>query len=144
MGTNYYVEQEACACCHRGPNSLHLGKSSGGWRFSLHVIPELGLNDLKAWRKFLKGKKIVDEYGSRITQKGMLEIITMRRGDVGKGPPPSYCMGGGSEWSSWEAYAEATSAEVDWKHGLLKHKLLEGHCVGHGPGPWDYIVGEFS
>ena len=42
MGTNYYFEDssEVCECCGRGAESLHIGKSSGGWCFSLHVMPE--------------------------------------------------------------------------------------------------------
>lgn len=38
MGTNYYLyEKPACACCGREFGSKHIGKSSGGWCFSLEM-----------------------------------------------------------------------------------------------------------
>ena len=38
MGTNYYwQESEPCAACGRGYEQVHVGKSSAGWCFSLHV-----------------------------------------------------------------------------------------------------------
>jgi len=48
MGTNYYLvknERPPCPCCERTyvQERLHIGKSSGGWCFALHVIPEMGM-----------------------------------------------------------------------------------------------------
>jgi len=38
LGTNYYwQESEPCAACGRGYEQVHVGKSSAGWCFSLHV-----------------------------------------------------------------------------------------------------------
>ena len=76
MGTNYYWSEEACQspCKHcRGGDRLHIGKSSGGWCFSLHVIPYEGINTLDDWKaKFaLPGSEIVDEYGTRLTAEEM-------------------------------------------------------------------------
>jgi len=63
MGMNYYVEEKpACECCGCKYEQIHIGKSSAGWCFSLHVIPEMGLNNLEDWVNFLKDKAIVDEY----------------------------------------------------------------------------------
>jgi len=28
--------------------------------------------------------------------------------------------------------------------GLARHKVNDGHCIGHGEGTWDLIIGEFS
>ena len=52
MGTNYYLYEgsEACPTCKRPFEPLHIGKSSAGWCFSLHVIPEEGINTLDDWR----------------------------------------------------------------------------------------------
>ena len=76
MGTNYYWSEEACQspCKHcRGGDRLHIWKSSGGWCFSLHVIPYEGINTLDDWKaKFaLPGSEIVDEYGTRLTAEEM-------------------------------------------------------------------------
>jgi hypothetical protein len=27
---------------------------------------------------------------------------------------------------------------------LLRHRVNGRHCIGHGPGTYDYIAGEFS
>ena len=44
MGTNYYLHKKPpCEACGHEPAPLHIGKSSGGWCFSLHVIPEIAL-----------------------------------------------------------------------------------------------------
>ena len=37
MGTNYYLETDACDKCGRGDGPLHIGNSSAGWCFALHV-----------------------------------------------------------------------------------------------------------
>lgn len=61
MGTNYYAEyQPPCPTCGRQDPPLHIGKSSAGWCFSLHVIPELGLNDWPEWEAWLAGSPGVD------------------------------------------------------------------------------------
>lgn len=55
MGTNYYsitrgFEQRSDLWDYRYTSDvLHIGKSSGGWCFALHVYPELGINDLDDW-----------------------------------------------------------------------------------------------
>lgn len=38
MGTNYYLHsQDPCEHCGRSYPELHIGKSSAGWVFALHV-----------------------------------------------------------------------------------------------------------
>lgn len=89
MGTNYYLKETPkppCECCKRPyetPN-LHIGKSSAGWCFSLHVMPEQGIDSLADWqREWAKpGTHIVDEYGRRIPTEDMLSIITERGGHL--------------------------------------------------------------
>lgn len=112
MGTNYYLEQEKpCPCCKRGYEQKHIGKSSGGWAFALHIIPEEGINDLEDWRKAWEGKTIVNEYGAVITEKEMMQTITKR----------TY-MG----------------------RQINRSVIDNNHCVGHGDGTWDLILGCFS
>lgn len=85
MGTNYYyqtVGTDPCPHCGRGDNGeeLHIGKSSVGWAFSLHIIPERRINTLEDWQKlWASGGRIFDEYGQSFTPEEMLEKITQRK-----------------------------------------------------------------
>ncbi len=123
MGTNYnwYPANDSPV--------LHIGKSSGGWCFSLHVTAEI--TSLEDWKRvFLFPGHIESEYVERIPVPEMLHIITERRlahpitdaelcdhqrhGDVIRGP-----------------------------NGLLRHGINQW-CCGHGPGTWDLMPGDFS
>ena len=80
MGTNYYLRYPACKCCGYQPPDLHIGKSSGGWCFSLCVYPVLGINNLDDWAlRWVNGEgTIVDEYEHTLTCDAMLQVITDR------------------------------------------------------------------
>ena len=131
MGTNYYwYKKSPCICCGRPYEPLHIGKSSGGWCFSLHVIPEEGINDLPDWEELwtVLDSKIKDEYGREILPSEMLENII----DRGRDKPPS------DDFDYERNYA------VPGPNNLARHKLDGKHCVKHGNGTWDCITGEFS
>ena len=66
MGTNYYVAKNTCECCERWDEKYHIGKSSGGWAFSLQGYPAERLTSWKAWKEFLREQEIRDEYGEKI------------------------------------------------------------------------------
>lgn len=128
MGTNYYLKTAPCECCglHDERNTMHIGKSSYGWCFALHVGKWMNDTDdpqeahnLEDWQELWSrdGWVIVDEYKKTVTPEEMLRIITMRGGQYGY---------------SKEGY-EAGRHTIDGKH-----------CLGHGPGTYDYITGEFS
>lgn len=139
MGTNYdWYESDAntwfgpktdpCPHCHRPyepDKGIHIGKSSAGWTFSLHIYPEKGIYNLEDWvERFNRpGSVILDEYGSTVDSKKMLSIITERssRGQL----PTRYEYPAGP-------------------NGLLRCKIDGYHCIAHGPGTWDLCVGEFS
>ena len=113
MGMNYYwYEKPACPCCNRDFDGIHIGKSSGGWYFSLHVdsgwedIP----NSLEEWKMLFStpGSVIKDEYGKIITVDEMLNIITNRKGEV----------------------AVVNSRDAVLGAGLLRHKIDGWFCVG--------------
>jgi len=130
MGTNYYLEFDVCPTCGRSADRLHIGKSSGGWCFGLHVIPEEEINSLEDWKqKWNTPKSIIkDEYGEAVSPEKMLEIITERNwGREGILP---------SQWYQ-ENHAEPGP------NGLARHRIGP-YCVGHGEGTWDLIPGEFS
>lgn len=133
MGTNYYwYPKPACECCGNTFDEIHIGKSSGGWCFSLHVIPEDNINTLNDWvNKWNEiGVGIIkDEYGENCTPEDMYLIITAR------------------------SYIPKSQLEPDWyqmnqaepgPNGLARAKIDGLHCIGHGEGTWDYIQGEFS
>jgi len=78
MGTNYYATIERCEHCNRS-TEVHLGKASGGWRFSLHVTDDLP--NIEAWSSVFKdgsgvdGKPpyIKDEYGRDVQWSEIVE-----------------------------------------------------------------------
>lgn len=156
MGTNYYANirksptleqterfRQACAAVVAGRATsddyavlrsdvdsverLHIGKASAGWCFALHVWPydaDPGYpRSLADWMRLLlmHGTVIVDEYGERIPFHLMMEIIVCRRGAGRESNDTHACAG---------------------PHGLLRAKIGD-HCVGHGEGTWDLLVGDF-
>jgi len=131
MGTNYYLHQEPCPHCKHQPEPLHIGKSSGGWCFSLHVIPELGLNSLEDWKELCQDQytyTIKDEYGYIISLQKLLGIITER--SQKRVPQDNFDF-------------ERNYAEPG-PNGLVRSKIDGERCLGHGEGTWDYIIGDFS
>jgi len=131
MGTNYYLHEKApCKSCGRAFEAKHIGKSSYGWCFSLHVIPDEGINDLSDWERLWKkkGSFILDEYGDRVSTKMMKKIISER---------------------AWKGEKQWSQDEYDYNHAVagpngLARQRLDGFCIKYGDGTWDCIVGEFS
>lgn len=83
MGTNYYWHQKPAPCrtCgHDEAKVIHIGKSSMGWVFMLHVDSEEGLNTLEDWQdRWTKpGSKILSEYGTLTDIEKMNDIILDR------------------------------------------------------------------
>lgn len=139
MGTNYYLEgykprQLASEPCEQ---RLHIGKSSYGWCFALHVIPEQGILDLSDWEVLFQSPdySIHDEYGSLLQPYEMMEVIQNREmAPAGKSFQPQRS----DEWL-------ARNFAVEGPNGLARSKVsAESRCIGHGEGPWDLIEGEFS
>ena len=133
MGTNYYLvkgehapeghfEHPLNGFLKHGtgrPPMIHVGKSSGGWCFSLHVYPEHGIKTLSDWKAFaptllLEGWRVEDEYGEQHTLDELWLVVERVGWARNDGEP------------------------------LLRHDIAYGHCVGHGEGFYDYITGEFS
>ena len=103
MGINFYLEHNKCNCCGRC-DRLHIGKSSHGWTFTLHVMPEEGINNLDDWKKLWEqpGAVIVDEDGTTLIPEEMLERITNRgkpAHELMRNNPDHWCLGrGGPTW----------------------------------------------
>lgn len=130
MGMNYYLkdkwESNTPWMLEEGAY-LHIGKSSGGWAFALHVFTletvngTLTLKSLDAWVRYIQTVQgespgrfvIVNEGGFELTLGELLKVI---KGRTFKGSP-------------------------------VLHAPIDGlHCVGQGEcgGTWDYIQGDFS
>ena len=119
----------------RGTEALiHIGKSSLGWCFSLHVVPEFGINTYEDWvRMFIDPDRIIiSEYNEVIPYTKMISIITARA-------RPDPC--------TWDAARLARNYAELGPGNLIRyridHERVHG-CVGHGEGTFDYITGEFS
>ncbi len=130
MGTNYYWLREtkpACEHCGRPAEveTIHIGKSSAGWCFSLHVTDEI--RSLIDWEsRWTSGGRIEDEYGRPLSPSQMRDVITLR----------SF----GSRGCRFDYVANHAQPGP---LGLVRHRIGE-HCAGHGEGTWDLITGEFS
>ena len=145
MGTNYYHETGVCEHCGHAKQRRHIGKSSFGWCFSLHVEPDSTAFP-QSWDDWLRelnsGGRIVNEYGDTLKPDELVEIVT-QRGDG------RYCKSSDFEAQSWCGYKD----EIDFHRcnqsqrgpkGLIRHRIDGRHCIGHGEGTWDLISGEFS
>lgn len=135
MGTNYYwtPAEKLCPTCGRGDaEEIHVGKSSAGWCFSLHVDPELGIRDLPDWiqRWHRKGSRIRDEYGKEISADEMWRVVMCRNG-------------------LWENTVSDQTQDPTWyakngakrgPFGLARHM----HHAEPGDGPYDRCTGDFS
>jgi len=142
MGTNYYsvkrdvdFESEERFWDLRGTEDcIHIGKSSVGWCFSLHVMPERGINSLTDWiHVFIDPERIIiDEYRDVVSLTEMMGVITAR---------------GRPERCAWSSDKMAQNFAVLGPNNLVRHRI-EPHrnrgCIAHGEGTWDLIVGSFS
>lgn len=130
----------------------HIGESSGGWCFRLHVStpntlgseswsqdPFSYILDLWDWLPWLKDSAfyIANEYGDEISVDEMTKIIQERQFV----PGPAMC-----EEMTREGIARfyATRGGVRGPGYLCRHKIDGHYCIGHGAGTWDLIIGEFS
>mgnify|MGYP003403879303 CR=1 FL=1 len=141
MGTNYYWHD-----INAPATEVHIGKSSCGWCFSLHVYPENGIHDLADWFKIFDSFGYIrDEYGQSITRNEMIDVITNRTGrsDFNR---PRFPDGW---YKSWDEFHSRNYSKPG-PSGLLRHKTgeddesMENICIKNGEGTWDCIIGEFS
>lgn len=134
LGTNYYLYYKPCQHCGLTRPARHIGKSSGGWCFALHVYPDEGIKDLDDWEGNLFAAveagdgEIRDEYGRDLTIEELMSLITGRAWESGTFRA--------ADWYSW-------NHAVPGPNGLARSKLGR-NCIGHGKGTWDLITGEFS
>jgi hypothetical protein len=139
MGTNYYLYGPSCHECRHIPEPKHIGKSSAGWCFALHVYPNDGdnsINSLGDWKDYIKldqkvnGSIIRDEYEKELTLEELLSNITERKWE-------------GNIKGRTKEFMEANYA-INGPNNLLRHKIDGSHCIGNGEGTWDLLIGDFS
>ena len=144
MGTNYYLKAHPGAAIN-DPDTVHIGKSSAGWCFGLHVMPERGLNDLADWLPLLALREacIYDEYDQHIAYEDLLNVITQRVGMPGSGPlSPTFLSG--TRYSTMAEYLESTDTMLGPNRLLRCNPKTDQFCTKNGEGTWDCITGEFS
>ena len=136
MGTNYFLHSQKCPHCGiEQEDKMHLGKSSAGWCFSLHVYPELELSNWEETWEYIvfrvedQGCEIKDEYGETIPLGLFFSIV-------------------------WDRHCKVPHS-LDWLNknhalpgpfGLARHPIDGTHCIGNAGNntPIDYFIGEFS
>ena len=136
MGTNYYwtpATQPPCTYCGRPyeVERLHIGKSSYGWCFSLHVTDDIP--SLDEWKKLWTTGTITSEYGNEFSSDEMLSEITDRK----RSDPPTWTTA-----QYRDSYAEpGPNNLIRYSIDLDSRRYMR--CVGHGD-TWDLIAGDFS
>lgn len=91
MGTNYYLRMNICPHCGRY-DEVHLGKSSGGWRFMFHGYRDkddpIKLTNLVNLFKILntEGIRIFDEYGEEETRQEFLDFVNQKQSEKSQFP----------------------------------------------------------
>ena len=140
MGTNYYLKKAPDLfgiLKSEQAETLHIGKSSGGWVFSLRVHPEHGINSLRDWYRLFRKRRnqITNEYDEVISCQDMLDVIMKRSWHGRSDTFPN-------KWYDSEEQFLRQNQAVLGPNNLLRHR--ENSYTKHGPGTWDLIDQEFS
>ena len=138
MGTNYYLRLGVCPQCGRAAEELHIGKSSAGWCFALHVGGDCP-SDLPSWYERIqlelaRGGRITDEYGEDMSLADLKAEIEER----------SWTARRNRALVPDESDFLRSNHAVRGPNGMLRSAIDGRHCIGHGEGTWDLITGEFS
>jgi len=126
VSTNFYFVKKPCPHCGVGGTKLHIGKSSAGWCFALHVYPEYQIRTLQDWQRVFQEGEIQAESGEVMDVERFLEVVKERFH-----PKPH-----SKEWL-------IQNQAVPGPNNLARCKIA-GNCVGHGGETWDLLIGDFS
>lgn len=72
---NYYVKEKPCHACGRSGESIHLGKSSGGWIFMFNLNGKRFYKNVEEMRIWLRGKTIVNENGGKVSENYFWNMV---------------------------------------------------------------------
>lgn len=152
MGCNFYlvyneIVDVECHCCghvKQEKRKRHLGKSFGGWCYSLHVYPEEGLHDFVSICQEVgvclgDGGYIEDEYGDEWTEDAWVADVEIRYRSLPISEESVIKQG----YKSLQDFLDRNNAIID-PNNLLRHKIDGRYCIGHGGSTYDYLVGDFS
>ena len=83
MGTNYDLKYKICDECGRF-DTLHLGKSSGGWKFALQANDFKYYKNWEEMKSWLEAKcdtrgRIYDEYNEEIKLKDFIDLVEKKQ-----------------------------------------------------------------
>ncbi len=141
MRMNYYLVKEPFKCCkHCGqtvdePETIHIGKSSEEWCFSLHGIEGFAMS-LDEWIPHFYEYPIIDERGTPITPQEMIDIIK----DRGIHSTLQERAARSKWYSSVEEMLIKNSA-IEGPGNLMRHASSPIHG---GSETWDLVLGDFS
>lgn len=81
MGTNYYWYAPPCKHCGLANPPMHIGKSSAGWPFSVHVMPAENITCWNDWLKYFEQAtgEIRNEYGEVKTVAELNRLVKAKR-----------------------------------------------------------------
>lgn len=180
MGTNYYAvmnkskfteteildmqSEEEHIELEDGEFLVHLGKSSFGWRFSLHIYPASGIMNWFDLQNIIhQGIVIYDEYGEEVPYDVFCGIVMDRNRDMefpmkilaNRNTPDKFeileggILGGYVIVNDDYEYFDATGYSLDKKGNIITP--IDGrHCIGNGRNTedfcqtYDYMIGNFS
>jgi hypothetical protein len=133
VGTNYYaILEQPCPQCGRGGDRLHIGKSSAGWCFAVHVElddPDFPHSWEKWWSRLKDGAAVIqDEYGRIVAPEKLRSYVEDRHFS-------------GTGWTDRDL---RDNGATRGPNGLARHILDGSRCVAHGAGTWDCLQGDFS
>lgn len=153
MGTNYYfytaereLPMDSGELEGDGRWRIHIGLSSAGWCFGLHIYPDAGIDDLPDWVKFFDSVegRIEDEYHRLITVPQLLDIIRDRGSEeLAKTAWEENRISRTGYYSGWADFHSRNNS-FPGPRGMLRSKVDHLRCVKNGEGTWDCFVGEFS
>lgn len=131
IGTNFYVSDEPTCDNPAHTRSLHIGKSSAGWKFGFHGIPDHDppLTSWAAWQEFLADRVIEDEYGQEYTLEEFRPRVENRH--IPKGLSRPICR------------VTPTEEEVQLGFGG-RRPVRNSEIEYHDPEGYDFYEGEFS
>lgn len=133
MGTNFHTDADPTCNNPAHTDALHIGKSSAGWKFGFRAYDDRGLTSWAAWRAFLKGREIRDEYGHTLTLDEFAERVTNRMIPAGEETP--FCRVEPSPGCRALGYGGQWCPPEDTEHGPMRF---------HDPEGFDFDRGEFS
>ena len=134
MGINFYLHINTCDHCGRSEKTLHIGKSSTGWAFLLHVDPtgETCPRNWSEWAALIakpgERNRVTDEDGREYTLPELVEVVMHRKGAT-------------------TLETSNNTADGRWfdKSTHLWRVTVDGdRCIETGDGTYDLIVGEFN